>query len=381
MTIKRDGSRWMVTTKGGLRWNTELRRGLLALRPDTYPDLYGPVKDNPRRLLVVDDKFMSFHRDELLEQADAYGIKIGEPYVLTGGEHVKTPEQVDRMHARMEDAHLSRFGTQVIVWGGGTLHDLAGLAAGTFRRGVEWRFFGTTLVAAIDAGFALKCAVNLPLADGSIAKNRLGLYAPAAESFADPTLFDTLNPEQILDGVGEIVKFGLCGSTQVMRLLETDGPRAVSEKFQGDDARTQEMLTRTVAGMLKELHDNPREDNPRRKSYLGHGVSPAFEPTVTHGQAVVLDALLTAIIGRRRGLLRPEHFDRIAECVSALGLRLWHPIVEQVDLYEALLDTARHRGGQQLIPVPERVGTVAYLNDITPNDLDYATAELRALAS
>jgi 3-dehydroquinate synthase len=382
MTIKRDGSRWTVTTEqGGLKWSTELRRDILALRPDTYPDLFGSVEGNPRRVLVVDETFMSHHGEALLEQADAYGIKYGEPYVIPGGEQVKTPAQVDALHGRMEDARLSRFGTQMIVWGGGTLHDMAGLAAGTFRRGVPWRFYSTTLVAAIDAGFALKVAVNRPNPDGSIAKNRIGLYAPAEVSFADPTLFGTLDHEQILDGVGEIVKFGLCGSTTVMLRLETDGPRAVRERFQGEDPKTQDMLTMTIAGMLKELHDNPREKNPQRKSYLGHGLSPAFEPEVTHGQAVVLDALLTSIIARKRGLLQTAQFDRIAECVSALGLRLWHPVVGHADLYGALLDTARHRDGKQLIPVPERVGTVTYLNDITPDDLEYATAELRALGS
>ena len=84
---------------------------------------------------------------------------------------------------------LDRAGT-VVALGGGTTTDLAGFAAATYMRGVDWVAVPTTLVGQVDAAIGGKTAIDLPEA-----KNLVGAFHWPARTVIDPALLATL-PER-----------------------------------------------------------------------------------------------------------------------------------------------------------------------------------------
>ena len=358
-----------------LTWSACVQPGLFDLGPDAHPNLFGSLDSSRRRFLVIDQSVYDTYGRRILALLARYGIEHPDPYEIPGGEQSKTRSTVAQIHERMEAWGVPRFGEPVLVWGGGVTHDVGGYAAASYRRGVPYICFGTTLVAAIDAMFALKVATN------DLYKNRIGAYHPPLSAYADPAFFATLTDDQILDGTGEIFKVALALDAELFPLLEKHGARVIGQKFQGQDNITRDILERTLTAMAAELSGNPFEENPRRASYAGHNISPAMEPQLPHGTAVALDLQITTMISWRRGHIEPPYRDRILSLARSLGLPTWHNVLERPPaLFRALVDTARHRGGDQLVPAPLRSpGTVCYLNGITPPELERALNDLRAL--
>ncbi|WP_018833150.1 3-dehydroquinate synthase [Salinispora tropica] len=363
--------KWEAKVARPVAWSTALYDGLLDLTPRTEPTLFGDLDRSRRRFVTVDECVWTLYQKEVTGLLDRYRLEWNNPpCLLPGGEDAKTRDSANRIYDEMDAFGVPRFDESPIAIGGGVLHDVFGLVAGEYRRGVSWDFIGTTLVAAIDSMFALKCGVN----EGW--KNRSGLYHPARLSLTDARFFRTLEPHQIRDGFAEIIKVAVAGDPALFRLLEEHGPRVSEERFPAADDASEEILSRSMSWMMRELKRNPFEHETARASYLGHNISPGLEPTLTHGHAVALDIAWTSMIAWRRGLIGRYVRDRILRLIRSLGLDVWHPAMEDTDrLAAALSDTARHRGGQQRIPTPSRVGRVTYLGDVTTDELRRAVED------
>jgi 2-epi-5-epi-valiolone synthase len=368
---------WKASVTRPVEWTAEVLPGLLDTTPDDVPDLFGDRKASPKRVLVVDTEVMNRHGDAILNLLARFDIEHPLPVIVPGGEAAKTRITANRITEAMEKFNVPRFGEPVLVWGGGVAHDVAGLAASQFRRGVPYRFYATTLVAAIDAGFALKVAVSQGW------KNRVGAYHPAEAMFTDSGLFPH-DRERTLDGTGEVLKW-FCVDPDPTHFdhFEAHGPRVVQEHFRPDDPEALTIIRRTIAGMMRELAANPFEANSLRRSYVGHGMSPAFEPLVSHGQAVILDILLSLMIATRRDLIRASLRDRIVRVIRDTGLALWHDVLDDGPgpIMDALADTSRHRHGRMSIPVPyRRLGRVTYMQDISAAEVDTALHDLQGIS-
>jgi 3-dehydroquinate synthase len=350
---------------------------LLASEPDRIGDLFGDLSESRRRLVVVDENVMRHYGDGIAALLERYGIEHPEPVIVPGGEGAKSRAQVVRIHDAMERWGVPRFGEDVLLFGGGVLHDLGGFAASQYRRGVPYRMYATTVVNAVDAGFALKVAVN------DYYKNRLGAFFPAQAVFADLAFFATLDREQVLDGTGEIVKWAIVAPDPgVFELIERNIETAVTTGYTPDRAAGRTVIEATIAGMMEELAANPDEAITARRSCVGHGMCPAFEPTVTHGKAVVLDIGLSLMIARARGLIDAELCDRFLRFIRSAQLPFWHPVLERDPalIMAALADTARHRHGRESLPVPTAIRDVTYMNEITRAEVDRALQDLHDAA-
>jgi 3-dehydroquinate synthase len=363
---------WAGTATKTVTWRTSVVQGLLDITPGDAEEIFGDLRADRRRFVVADAELWACHGDQIALFLKRLGIEYGEPpLLLPGGESAKTRENADRVIAEMDDFGLGRFGG-VIGWGGGVLHDVLGVAAGEYRRGIRGgiTFVATTVLCAVDAAFALKCAVN-----GNW-KNRVGLYSPM-NSVCDPVFFRTLNDVDIRDGFAEIVKWALAGDGHLFDLIEEHGARVANEKFQRGDSATRSLLTRPIAVGMAELTSNPWEDETARPSYLGHNWSPVFEPSERHGQAVALDMLISAMIAWRKGFLSRADRDRIVRTIGTLGLKLWSPVLEDRELMRrALWDAALHRGGRQYVPLPyQEIGKVTFC-ELTETDVQRGCEDL-----
>ena len=79
----------------------------------------------------------------------------------------------------------------VVALGGGVTGDLAGFAASTFIRGINWVGVPTTLLAMVDSSLGGKTGFDLP--EG---KNLIGSFHSPKLVLADPQLLTTLPETQ-----------------------------------------------------------------------------------------------------------------------------------------------------------------------------------------
>src|SRR5918912_716195 len=92
----------------------------------------------------------------------------------------------------------------VVALGGGVVGDLAGYAAASVRRGLDFVQVPTSLLAQVDSSVGGKTGIN-----SRHGKNLIGAFHQPILVVADLDALDTLPPREFRAGYAEVVKYGL----------------------------------------------------------------------------------------------------------------------------------------------------------------------------
>ena len=139
-------------------------------------------------------------RDEGVKELRIEGVK---ELVLRTSEQTKSLETVQVIWDFLFAQEMTRKGLLIAV-GGGVLTDLAGFAAATYKRGIDYINIPTTLLSMVDASSGGKTGVNY-----HGLKNSIGAFYPPVETLIWPGWLKTLPAEQFLSGFAEMLKTGL----------------------------------------------------------------------------------------------------------------------------------------------------------------------------
>jgi shikimate kinase/3-dehydroquinate synthase len=202
----------------------------------------------------------------------ALGARLASTHEVAG----KTSADLD---ALWRSLGLDRGGT-VVALGGGTTTDLAGFAAATYMRGIDWVAVPTSLVGQVDAAIGGKTAIDLPEA-----KNLAGAFHWPVRTVVDPALLSTLPEEERRNGLAEVVKTGLLAGEPLWELPES------------------ELVRRCASFKAALCLRDPYDRGPRHALNLGHTFAHALEAAsgyaLPHGRAVALGLVAALRLSRR----------------------------------------------------------------------------------
>jgi len=170
----------------------------------------------------------------------------------------------------------------MINLGGGMITDLGGFAASTFKRGMRYINIPTTLLGAVDAAVGGKTGINF---NGF--KNEIGVINPAEKVLIETTFFKTLDHQNLVSGMAEILKHAL-----IYKQSEWD--KVITFDMETFDlAQLKPILADSIAIKERIVEEDPYEQNLRKALNFGHTVGHAFESIsyekdtpVLHGYAV-----------------------------------------------------------------------------------------------
>lgn len=348
------------------------------------PDLAAHYQTLGRCLAVVDHHVYRLYRTQLQHYFEHYGIELTLFPVK-----IEEPDKTIETFETIIDA-FCRFNLlrkePVLVIGGGLVLDVTGYACSSYRRSTNYIRIPTTLIGLIDAGIAIKVAVN----HGKL-KNRLGAYHAPKEIFLDFSFLRTLPVDQIRNGMAELVKIAVVSNAEVFDLLERYGEDLLHTHFgyQNDDAFLQEIGHQvnyeSIKTMLELETPNLHELMLDRVIAYGHTWSPTLElapePPLFHGHAVNIDMAFSATIAAKRGYITRGQRDRILGLMSRLGLALDHPMLESELLWRATQSISLTRDGLLRAAMPCPIGQCCFVNDLTREELDAAIQEHRDLCA
>ena len=197
--------------------------------------------------------------------------------VIRPGEQHKKLQTVQRVWKTLMKHHADR-NALLINRGGGTITDLGGFAASTYKRGIKFINVPTTLLGMMDAAIGGKTGI-----DFGGAKNQIGTFAEAEEVIVDPVFLETLPQRELLSGLAEMLKYGFIADA---KLLEAN-----LENYQDYVLRAGEIKREIVA-------QDPTEKGLRKVLNFGHTLGHAIEShclttdyPLLHGEAVALGML------------------------------------------------------------------------------------------
>jgi len=264
---------------------------------------------------IVTDATVAVHH--LAAAQAALGLAGIKATVVTvpAGESSKSFAMFEQVCEALIAARIER-GDLVVALGGGVVGDLAGFAAATVRRGLDYVQVPTTLLAQVDSSVGGKTAI-----DSKHGKNLVGAFHQPILVVADTGLLDTLPAREFAAGYAEVAKYGLLGDADFFARLE----RGWREVFAGGPAREAAIATSCRAKAAIVARDE-RETGDRALLNLGHTFGHAFEAaagfsgSLLHGEAISLGMVLAFELSARRGLLPQAEAERASRHLAAVGL-------------------------------------------------------------
>ena len=291
-----------------------------------------------RLAVVTDDTVGGLYAHRLLQSLWARGY-TASVISLPAGEQTKSLYNLGVLYDSFMEMGLTRTDA-VVALGGGVVGDLAGFAAATILRGVDFVQVPTTLLAQVDSSVGGKVAIDLPAG-----KNLAGAFWQPRLVVMDPEVLDTLEDKTFSDGMAEVIKYGCIRDAAFFRALEkTPSRRAVMENI--------ESVLYTCCDLKRAVVEKDERDTGERMVLnFGHTLGHAYEKaghyeTWTHGQAVAAGMCLAARLGAALGVTPAGVPERVEALVSAFGLPTRIPCT-QAD-YAAAVGLDKKGTGEQI---------------------------------
>lgn len=292
----------------------------VEIPPRGYDVLVGPIEAglerirdlarSARPILVSEPKVFALHGTTIAEALGAAPILVPE------GEAAKDWIQLHLLLAAFAESHAPRT-TPIVALGGGSVGDLAGLAAALFKRGCPVIHIPTTLLAQADSAVGGKTAI-----DAFGEKNLVGTFHQPALVIADPAFLDTLDERLLRAGYAEVVKYGLIDDPAFFAWCEANGRGLLA----GHPDLRHHAITSAIKAKARIIAGDVEDRSGKRALLnLGHSFGHAIESEVglgkvLHGEAVALGLVLAFRFSAETGLCPASEADRVAAHLASCGL-------------------------------------------------------------
>lgn len=278
--------------------------------------LIAPLLRGPRIVIITDRSVASLHLETVQQSLTAAGLQVAEPIVLQPGEQTKSLTSFEGVIEALLERAMDRSVT-ILALGGGVVGDLAGFAAATVLRGVDFVQVPTTLLAQVDSSVGGKTGVN-----SRRGKNLIGAFYQPRAVIIDPTVLDTLPRREMLAGYAEIIKYGLIDDAPFYRWCLENGGALTN----GTPALRETAIATSCRSKARIVAADETETGARALLNLGHTFAHALEAEagygagLLHGEAVAVGLVLACRFSAQLGLCSPLLADELARHFKALGL-------------------------------------------------------------
>ncbi len=284
--------------------------------------------NNKRITLITDKNVERLYGKALMDSLMTYGFAVNT-ISLEPGENSKSIETLTYVYDKLLDNQMTRKDL-IIAFGGGVVGDLAGFAASTFLRGINYIQIPTSLLAQIDSSIGGKVAVNLPRG-----KNLIGSFYHPEAVYIDSDMLRTLPKRFLYDGMGEVIKYACIKDKELFeRLIEM---KTEPELF----LAINEIIYKCCSIKKEVVEKDEKEAGDRMLLNFGHTIGHAIEKAFnyekyTHGEAVAIGMYSITRKSEALGITRIGTADLLKELLNKFNLPYELPEVDEDVLLKAV---------------------------------------------
>ncbi|MBC7767481.1 MAG: 3-dehydroquinate synthase [Phycisphaerales bacterium] len=295
---------------GARAYDVHVGPGLLA----RAGELIAPFAPTRRVFVVTDENVARLHLPQLSASLEAAGLAV-HGVKLPAGEQSKSFSGLEQTLRALLQLGINRRDL-IVAFGGGVIGDLAGLAAGLVKRGVDFVQIPTTLLAQVDSSVGGKTAIDTP--EG---KNLVGLMHQPRLVIADTDVLATLPERERRAGYAEIVKLGLIGDAPFFDWCEAH----VAAILACEPEAIAAAVSKAVAFKAGVVERDETEQGERALLNLGHTFAHALEGhagydgALLHGEAVAAGMSLAFELSAALGLCREADAKRVRAHLEHAG--------------------------------------------------------------
>jgi 3-dehydroquinate synthase len=335
-------------------------------------DLIVPFLARKSVALVTNTTVAPLFLEQLARALAREGVEVVRVVVPDGEEH-KDWSTLNAVFDALLEKRCGR-DTTLIALGGGVIGDLAGFAAATYQRGVQYVQVPTTLLAQVDSSVGGKTAINHPLG-----KNMIGAFHQPRLVLADMDTLKTLPERELRSGLAEVIKHGLVRDAAFFAWLEANVGRLLAR----DAGALEHAVMRSVTIKAEIVGQDERESGLRRVLNFGHTFGHAIETglgygTWLHGEAVAAGMAMAADLSRQLGYLSEADTGRIRSLLERAGLPTAARGIPPSRMQQLMSLDKKVKEGRINFVLLERLGAATLRDDIPVAALDRTLARLAA---
>jgi len=321
-----------------------------------------------RFVVVADDRVAGLYGERLLASLKKAGLKVDLVTFAHGEEH----KNLNTIAGLASD--LARLGADrrscLVAIGGGVTGDITGFLAASYMRGIDFVQVPTTLLAQVDSSVGGKTGVDIP--EG---KNLVGAFYQPRAVFIDPLVLKTLPADEFLNGVAEVIKYGVIWDADFFADLERRRPEILA---MNPDVLAP-MIRRCCEIKAEVVAADEREGDLRRVLNFGHTIGHAAEAAsgfaISHGRAVAMGMVAAAELAVAGGHFAAEGVARIRSLIADFGLPVAIPDEpDRREIKKYLLTDEKTVGGKVFFVLPQAIGRVVITSEVAPEAIDRVIA-------
>lgn len=295
-----------------------------------------------KTMIVTDDIVLNLYGNDVREILSNEGLHVSM-FVIQNGEGSKNLKSYSEL---MESLCVNKFtrSDMIIALGGGVVGDLAGFAAATYQRGIDYIQIPTTLLACVDSSVGGKTAVDL-----EHGKNQVGAFKQPNLVLIDPLFLKSLPKEQVSAGAAEVIKYAMIEDEKFFESIKNT---PIEEQYEDVIAKCVDMKRRYVE---KDEFDTGIRMMLNFGHTVGHAIEAASGYTILHGEAVAMGMDVVTKACEIKNICEEGTYKKLNDLLGQYNLK--KPISYGIDeLFEHMKTDKKNAGKITRLIVPTKVG-------------------------
>jgi 3-dehydroquinate synthase len=252
-------------------------------------------------VFLIDEVIKDLFKDDFEEIIGKCRIVL-----INAHEKNKTIDYAQEIIRKLIDLNI-RKDDSIIAIGGGITQDLATFVASILFRGVDWKFYPTTLLAQCDSCIGSKSSINF-----DHYKNLLGTFNPPSEIFIYSPFLVTLSESEIRSGIGEMLHYFLSEGIDIAKEVSKDFDQLLTDRSR---------LTYFIENSLrikKAIIEIDEFDTSIRHIFnyghtFGHAIEAITNYAIPHGQSISIGMDLANYISYSLNMISLAQFNEMHE--------------------------------------------------------------------
>ena len=302
--------------------------------------------------------------------SEKFSIETGLPtFQIPDGEAGKSSDTLNAIWYECGRLGLDR-DALIVAIGGGAVTDIAGFAAATWMRGIDWLAIPTTVAGMVDASIGGKTGIN-----SEHGKNLVGSFHSPVAVLIDLKFTETLSARDFAAGLAEVVKCGFISDQQILELLRK---RSIKDLRANHDLLV-ELIHRAVSVKAKIVSEDFKESFLREILNYGHTLGHAIEKhskfSLRHGEAVAIGMCFVAELAKAKLELAEDVVQLHYEILRSLELPTKYQLDAWPELQHLIRQDKKNRSGTLRFVALQEVNNCVRIED--PNNVELEAAYAR----
>ncbi len=319
------------------------------------------LQQNPfakRYAVIADDRVAALFGERILASLHKGGLQA-EIITFEAGENSKNLNTVAALASSLARMGFDRK-DGLIALGGGVTGDITGFLAACYMRSIPFAGVPTTLLAQVDSSVGGKTGVDIP--EG---KNLVGAFYQPRVVFIDSVVLKQLPRKEMLNGLAEVIKYGVIYDRDFFRFLEMSRREILALDLRILD----DVIARCCRIKAAVVEADEKEADLRRILNFGHTIGHAVEAVseyeMAHGSAVAIGMAAAAELAVLKGLMDTREKERLVSLIQDFGLPVSiPPEYDRTRIREFLQADKKTVGGRVFFVLPTAIGRVIITDEV-----------------